>query len=101
MSSFLMNWPQARQPRVLGLWARRVGPGRRSPSQPLYVPTRGLHRALYAGVPAPYWVPPRSLFPLEPPVPASRSTRTDQAGGSHRPVTILTYSREAVTARPT
>ena len=27
--------------------------------------------------------------------PASLSTRTDQAGGSHRPVTILTYSRES------
>ena len=35
----------------------------------LYViPKRGLHTALYAGAPAPYWAPP-APFPSEPPIP--------------------------------
>ena len=32
------------------------------------IPKRGLHTALYAGAPAPYWAPP-APFPLEPPIP--------------------------------
>ena len=33
-----------------------------------FIPKGGLHEALYAGVPAPYWAPP-APFPLEPPIP--------------------------------
>ena len=59
----------------------------------LFIPKGGLHEALYAGVPAPYWAPP-TPFPLEPPIPLSYPPPRSLAAARRRTNGALCLVRE-------